>query len=366
MKTNILFSLCFVLLSSFSVNAQEVEFGGLDKSPMDAAHYPRRAAFANYLDADDKDRTQKIKVLYSRPMKKGRKLFGELVPFGEDWRLGANEATEITFFQAVEIGKVRVPAGVYTAFAEPINASSWNFKLSKERFIGGSQNRKTDMDILSTKIDVVQVPNERESFSIGFQDVDDNTVHMLMEWGNSRAMLPINLSPPTFAGDDASPMDLVQFPPMSRLRNYVKPEELEANEPQVRVVYSRPTLKGRKAFGNLIKYGNMWRVGANETTLVTLFNDAMIGDTKVKAGRYGLFAEVNEGEWTFILHEAVQSWGTPNFDEKATVATFKAKTEKTPETLEAMSIALVDAGDNTVHLVVGWEDTMARMPITLK
>ena len=359
-----LLPLLLVLLTT-PLAAQTVEFGGLDKSAMDGAYYPARSRYLNYLDEDDPDRDMKIRVLYSRPKMQGRELFGKLIPYGEDWRLGANEATEITFFSDVEIGNVRVFRGTYTMFAEPVDADTWIWKLSKERFIGGSQNRDAGQDVLRTEIDVIQVPQARESFTIGFQDVDDNTVHLLMEWGNSRALLPINIRPAFMADDDASPMDLVQYPAMSRLRNFVKPEDLAANEPQVRVVYGRPQLKGRQAFGKLVEYGKLWRLGANETTEVTFFNDVMIDGQKVKAGRYGLFARPAADEWEFVLHNAVQSWGSHNFDDEATVLTLKARTEKTPAMLEALSMTFVEAGDDVIHLVVGWENTMARLPIQL-
>jgi len=364
-KTNLLFLLCFVLLGTLNLDAQEVKFGGMDKSPMDAAHYPRRAAFKNYLDADDPDRTQKIKVLYSRPMKKDRNIFGELIPYGEDYRLGANEATEVTFYQAVEIGTTIVPAGTYTIFGAP-GKDAWTIKLSEERFIGGSQNRDVSKDIVSIKAPVIPVDNVRESFTVGFQEETENRVWMLFEWDKTRVGFPINLAPPTFAGSDASPMDLVQFPDMSRLRNFVEEKDLAANEPQVRVVYSRPQMKGRTIFGDMLKFGEMWRVGANETTEVTFFKDVMVGGKELKAGRYGLFAEVNDGSWEFILHKSVQSWGNANFDEKDIVVKVKAPTEKTPETLEALSMSFVDKGNGQLHLVVGWENTMARLPIIVK
>ena len=353
-------------LASCHLSAQTVEFPALDKSPMDKAHYPRRSAYLNYLGEDDPDRSRKITVLYSRPLLKGRKLIGDLIPLNEDYRLGANEATEVTFYAPVEIGLVTVAPGTYTMFAEPLSADKWRFKLSEERFIGGSANRDTSKDLLATDIDVITVPKERESFTIGFQEVDDRTVHMLFEWGNIRAQLPINLSPPALAGDDASPMDLIQFPPMSRLRNFVKPEELAANEPQIRVVYSRPKANGRKIFGELVKFNKRWRLGANETTEITFFNDVMIGGKTVKAGRYGLFADVEKDEWDFVLHKATQSWGNANFNEEDIVMTFEdAKVENTPTTLEALSMTFVDKGDGMVHLVVGWENTMARLPIKL-
>jgi hypothetical protein len=365
MRTKITLLFCLFLMGGLTlVQAQEVKFGALDKSPMDAAHYPRSAAFANYLDADDPDRTQKIKVLYSRPLKKERNIFGQLEPFGQDWRLGANEATEVTFFQAVEIGTTNIPAGAYTMFAQ-LYADQWIVKISKERFIAGTANRDVSKDLVAIAVPTVVTSTARESFVIGFQKVNEGMVHMIFEWDKTRASLPINLNPPSLAGDDASPMDLIQYPLQSRMRNYVEEKDLAANEPQVRVVYSRPQMKGRKVFGEMLKHGSMWRVGANETTELTFFKDVTINGKDVKAGRYGLFAQVNDGNWEFIVHKSVQSWGNANFDEKDVVVKMTAKTEKTPATLEALSMTFVEKGD-VVELVVGWENTMARLPIKVK
>lgn len=365
MRINTFLFFCLAFLGGFTtLSAQAIEFGDLDKSPMDAAHYPRRAAFANYLGEDDPDINQRIKVLYSRPNKKDRAIFGGLEPFGQDYRLGANEATEVTFYQAVEIGNTTIPSGTYTIFAQ-LYPSQWIIKLSKERFIGGSANRDVAMDVVAVPVPTMTTGNAREEFTIGFQKVNESNVNMVFEWDNTRVALPINLNPPSMAGADVSPMDLVQFPDMSRLRNFVEKEDLEANEPQVRVVYSRPQMKGRKVFGEMLKYGEMWRVGANETTLVTLFNDSKVGDTDVDAGTYGLFAIVNEGNWEYILHKSTQSWGNANFDEKDVVARYTAKTEKTPTTLEALSSTMVEV-DGAVHLIFGWENTMARLPIMVK
>ena len=365
MRLRTLFFFCLAFLGGLSLNAQAVEFGDLDKSPMDAAHYPRRSAYRNYLGEDDPDLRQQIKVLYSRPNKKDREIFGNLEPYGQDWRLGANEATEVTFFQAVEIGNTTIPAGTYTMFAQ-IYANQWIIKISEERFIGGAANRDVAKDLVAVPVRTMPTNNSREEFTIGFQKVDDNRVNMVFEWDKTRAMLPINLNPASMAGADASPMDLVQFPNMSRLRNYVEEKDLAANEPQVRVVYSRPQAKGRKIFGELIPTdGSLWRLGANETTLVTLFKDAKVGDTDVKAGTYGLFARVNADNWEYVLHKSTQSWGSANFDEKNIVATYTAKTEKTPKTLEALSATLMDV-NGTVHLIFGWENTMARLPIMVK
>lgn len=352
------------LMVSIDLGAQDLKFPDLDKSPMDAAHYPRRAAFKNYLNEDDPDRNLKIKVLYCRPNKNDRAIFGELVPFGQDWRLGANEATEVTFYQPVEIGGTFVAAGTYTMFAEPY-AAHWIIKISSERFIAGTQNRDTSKDFVNVSVPTTAVPNVREAFTIGFQKVDDGNANMVFEWDQTRVNLPINLNPARLGGSDKSPMDLAQYPNSSRFRNFQKPEDLDKAVAKVRVVYSRPQKNDRDIFGGLLKYGEMWRVGANETTEVTFFEDVTIGGKKVKKGKYGLFAKVNEDNWEFIIHTNLPSWGNPNHDESTNVATVTAKTEKTASTVEALSILLQENGENQVDLIVAWDDTMARLPITL-
>lgn len=366
MKLNhTLIAILLCVLTAVSVTGQDIEFPDLDKSPMDAAHYPSRSAFANYLDADDPDRTQKIKVVYSRPNKNGRKVFGELQKFGEEWRLGANEATEVTFFIPVEIGGKTIPAGTYTMFAE-IHPERWVIKLSTERFIAGTNNRDASKDIVSVATNAMPIDDVREAFTIGFQKVDEGNVHMIFEWDQTRAALPINLNAASMSGDDTSPMDLAAYPRSSRFRNFAKPEDFEGTAPKVRVVYSRPQMKGRKIFGELLKYGDMWRVGANQTTELTFFKNVKIGDTDIRAGKYGLFAKVHEDNWEFIIHKNVQSWGHPNHNEDDNVVTIKAPVAKAPKTLEALSMTFQETGDNTVDLIIGWEDSMARLPIMIK
>jgi len=168
--------LCLAIFTVADLAAQELKFPDLDPSPMDAAHYPRRAAFKNYLDADDPDRVQKIKVLYCRPNKKDRVIFGGLVPYGQTWRLGANEATEVTFFDAVEIGGTFVDRGNYTMFAD-VNEKEWTIKISSQRHLGGNEGRDMSKDVASMTIPVKKVGESRESFTIGFQKINEGLVH---------------------------------------------------------------------------------------------------------------------------------------------------------------------------------------------
>ena len=360
---HLLLSLAFLMAYSV-LSAQDIKWPGLDKSPMDIATYPRDAAFANYLDEDDPNRSPKIKVLYSKPYKNDRVIFGELVPYGQDWRLGANEGTEVTFYQNVEIGGTLIPRGVYRLLAQ-VNKDHWDIVVSTHRFTAGSRDMDATKEVGRFKALTSAVSDVREQFTIGFQTVDEGNVDMILEWDQTRATLPINLNAASMDGVDASPMDMASYPDRSRFQNFLEADEVDANKPKIRVVYSRPQMNERKIFGGLIEYGNMWRVGANQTTTVSFYENVTIGGTEVRAGTYGLFAKVNEDNWEFIVHRNVNSWGHPNHDDAMNVVTVKAPVQKTAETLEAMTITFAEDGDN-VNILVGWENSMAALPVTFK
>ncbi len=366
MKKNlfIISTLLFLALPML-MNAQEIEFPELDKSPMDAAHFPDGSAYTNYLPEDSPNRRAKIKVLYSRPYKKGRKVFGELVKFGEEWRVGANECNEITFYSDVEIDGTTLPRGTYSMFAD-VTEKYWDLKFSKQLFIAGTRDRDKSQDVLMTRIMTSSTKKEVEQFTIGFQKVNDDATNLIFEWENTRAVLPINMNAAVMDGEDKSPMDLAHYPPRSKYQNFLKPEEVDANKPQMRVAYSRPQMKGRKIFGELLKYGEMWRLGANQTTLISFYENVNIGGVDIRKGTYGLFAVVNDGNWEFIVHKNTTSWGSYKHDPEDNIVTVKAMTAKTPTTLEALSVTYEDKGNNNVDVIFGWENTMARLPVMVK
>ncbi len=163
---------------------------------------------------------------------------------------------------------------------------------------------------------------------------------------------------------DASPMDAAYFPPRAAFRGFAKTEEeKKAGTPKIKVVYSRPMKKGRTIFGDLQKYGEMWRVGANESTEITFFSDATVGGTTVKAGRYTLYAIPNESEWEVFISSDLDGWGHYGFmKDESTVASVKVSTAKTSSTVEALGI-FFEESDNGAHMIIGWDDTMVRVPI---
>jgi len=121
-----------------------------------------------------------IKIDYSSPGVKGRKVWGELVPFGEIWRTGANEATTITFSDAVKINGSELPAGTYGIHTIP-GESDWEFVFSKDTKIDGSSNFNKEKEVLRVKAK----PEEHhfmERMTFLFTDVTDNSASVNLLW----------------------------------------------------------------------------------------------------------------------------------------------------------------------------------------
>ena len=125
-----------------------------------------------------------------------------------------------------------------------------------------------------------------------------------------------------FAEMDKSPMDAAYYPAQATKRAFAKTDEQKlALEPQIRVLYGRPSLNDRAIFtatdekgSGITKYGSKWRIGANESTEIMLMKDAMIGGKELKAGRYSMIVVPTETEWTVHINSENDGWG--NFSHK--------------------------------------------------
>lgn len=350
------------LFTSITLIAQKPSWPDLDKSPMDAVTYPSNAAWRNYLTGDDRTKRPTLQVYYSRPQKKDRAIFGSLIPFGKEWRLGANQATELLVYSAVDIGGTTLSRGTYTMFATP-GKDKWLISISSETNIWGSNNRDKSFDVISVEVPVEEVANVREALSMSFQKVDDNNVNLVIEWDQTRVKLPVNLNPIIFEDLDVSPMDEAIYPVSANGLNYIEKDKREANKALIRIRYSRPQKKDREIFGALLKYGEVWRVGANQSTLLRLYENANIGGVDVKAGQYNLYAVVNESTWDFILNTDMPAWGAANRDETKDVATFSVPVNQEDDSLEALSIKFKDQEDGSVHIMIGWDKHRANIPV---
>jgi len=158
---------------------------------------------------------------------------------------------------------------------------------------------------------------------------------------------------------DKSPLDISYYPvdyPVLKIQDKV-------NEPLVaRVVYSRPQKNGRRLFGDLVTYGQVWRLGANEATEIEFFKDVKIDNKKVKKGRYTLYALVDTDKWTLILNRETDTWGAFRYDSTKDILRTTVPVEKTSQVAEAFSIEFQKMGKGAV-LVIFWDDIQVKLPI---
>ena len=131
-----------------------------------------------------------IELSYSRPNMKGRKIFGDLVPFDKVWRTGANNATTLTFTDEVTIGGTKVPAGKYGLLTIP-SANEWTVIISKQTDVTSPSAYKQEMDVVRVKTKPMTLPFSFETFGISFENIKDNSCDLMMAWDKTLVSLPI-------------------------------------------------------------------------------------------------------------------------------------------------------------------------------
>ncbi|PUZ26891.1 Protein of unknown function [Chitinophaga costaii] len=163
----------------------------LDASPMDMAYFPVMYPYAVRVKGEPGGPLV-ARVVYSRPQKKDREIFGKLVPYNKVWRLGANEATEITFFQPVSIGSKAVAKGRYTLYAIPTE-KTWTIILNKDNDVYGAYKYDQQKDVLRTEVPVQVLDSAVENFTIVFEKATDGA-NLRMLWDKTEASLPIKFT----------------------------------------------------------------------------------------------------------------------------------------------------------------------------
>lgn len=172
-KTTVISAIAFafMMLFSFDVNAQK--FAGLDKSPLDVAYYKT-----------SRNAPPIARVIYSRPQLKGRDA-KTLTQKDKVWRTGANESTEITFYNDVTFGGKAIKAGTYTLHTIA-GDSEWTIIVNSDLHTWGSYQYKEGNDVARVKAKVTEGGDSLEAFSIAFSEGN-----MVMGWGKIRVAVPI-------------------------------------------------------------------------------------------------------------------------------------------------------------------------------
>jgi hypothetical protein len=178
---------------------------------------------------------------------------------------------------------------------------------------------------------------------------------------DSNSIIRTETSVNPYAQVDISPMDMCYFPV-----DYPKLKMAKAinSLPLARVIYSRPHLQGRHIFHEVLKYGEPWRLGANESTELDLYTDITIMDKKIMAGRYVIYCIPLLDNWTIILNSNIDSWGLEP-DPSKDIARFIVPVNTTSNSLEYFTM-LFEKTSTGASLIMAWDNVEARLPIVFQ
>jgi hypothetical protein len=177
--------LSFILFISVFLPCDGQGLRGLDKSPLDIAYFPDHFAH-------DRKQGEKalVKVVYSRPFRNGREVFGELVPYGKVWRTGANENTEITFYQDATVAGKKVKKGTYSLFTIP-GEKTWTIILNSDLDYWGAYSYNEKNDVLRVDVSPEKAEREVENFTIQFLGSDRKSASMVLAWDDIQVNIPV-------------------------------------------------------------------------------------------------------------------------------------------------------------------------------
>ncbi|MEK9751461.1 MAG: DUF2911 domain-containing protein [Flavobacteriaceae bacterium] len=159
----------------------------------------------------------------------------------------------------------------------------------------------------------------------------------------------IPLSAQNFTNLDRSPLDI----------SYARPERVA--DPDIRIIYSRPLLKGREV-KDLVPKGKIWRTGANETTEITFYKTVLIEGKRIEAGTYSLYTIPGNRNWTIVLNRKLNTWGAYAYDETQDIGRFSAEVLPTGNPVEVFSISF-EKTESGYTLFFAWGETLVALPI---
>ena len=170
--------LLFITFSTFGFQTLQAQnFPEMDSSPMDLV-----------MARPDKKSAPFARVIYSRPQKKGRDIFGGIVPYGEVWRTGANEATELTIYTALKFGNTVLKPGTYTLYTIP-DEENWTIIINSDTNVWGAFSYKKEKDVARITVPCEQAAAPIETLSMIFK-TDNNGTILMIGWDDHYIEIP--------------------------------------------------------------------------------------------------------------------------------------------------------------------------------
>jgi hypothetical protein len=135
---------------------------------------------------------------------------------------------------------------------------------------------------------------------------------------------------------------------------------------EIEIEYSRPSVRGREVFGNLVPFGKVWRTGADNSTKISFDTDVIISGKTIQSGTYSIFSIPNKESWEIIFYSDVELWGVPrDWSENKIMfsSMFDVKKLKKSNTVETFTISFDDLTNNDVNMSISWENTLVDIKI---
>ncbi len=277
--------------------------------------------------------TNVIAVNYGRPSRRGRTIMDSLVPYGRVWRTGANQATHLRTNFDMMLGSAPVTRGVYTLWTLP-GKDRWTIIINKQTGQWGTAYDERQ-DLARFDADVERSQSPVDTFTIALTKTGPASGRLELAWEHTRVRVP--------------------FEKNDRIRPLSPPDSTETRigGKRVKIMYSKPFMRGRQIWGVVVPFDSLWRTGANAPTTLTTEGAIEIGDVGLQPGRYNLRSIPQRDGLTLVISKAPARQGAPD----SVIAGKVPMSMGTPSsTIDPFRIWITSTADNAAVLRLGWAD----------
>jgi len=178
------------------------------------------------------------------------------------------------------------------------------------------------------------------------------------------SLISINTVAQEFRGLDKSPLDRAYLPDDFAHDRKFAPERNLGEFPILKVDYSRPQKNNREVFGGMVKYNEIWRLGANEATEIKVYKDITIGGKLLKKGTYSMFAIPTKNNWTILFSSDLDYWGHYSYNKNHDVLRVETPVVHSTELVEEFSIQFEDLEERKAVMYIAWDMIRVELPIS--
>lgn len=288
---------------------------------------------------------KRISISYGRPSLHGRKIMGDYVQFNKVWRTGAGQATQLNTDADLELGGMEIPKGSYSLYTYPTE-SQWKIIINKQFGQWGTVYNP-QQDLARIVLDKRTVTSTIEKLTFGLERGTNGSGILKIEWEHTSLSVPFRVSPIPIV---ASPRDSVQL--------ILAGKTLSLD-------YGRPSARGRKIFGSIVPYNQVWRTGANEVTTFRTESAITLGGVTIPKGSYSLFTIPSKKSWQLIINKETGQNGLV-YHPRLDLARIKLQKRDLPNYVERFTMSIEKTDSRSGVLRIEWERTSLAVPFALK